>query len=258
VKGLPQHGFPYAIATTELRPDAASPGTTVRVLRLDPKALRPAATAGTTEGTPTVVSLFASPGSERAPLALWWQDEVFLVASSAGDHATRIAGGVPVAAARPGLVRVVAGVEDLDGMLDWVELDGGAPLQAVDQLLAQLGCSHRVAFEGVALSLVGGSTTLGGAVVSPPALPFARFVRGATPSAHSYFGATPIVGPSVWQPLQSKRVRYFPKPAQPALAPASSASAAPDGGSPAPPSAAAPRSSAPSPAPSPAEHSTRP
>jgi hypothetical protein len=227
VKGLPQQGFPYAMATTDLRPDPREPGRKVHVLRLDPKTLRPAGSAGTTEQTPTVVSLFSD---ARGPLSVWWQDEMFMIGASVPLGAAKVASGVPFGVARAPLVRAVAGVEDLDGMLDWIEVDGGgAPsqglLESLDGVLARLGCSRRVAIEGDARALLGGSTDLAGAPSAPPLLPFVRFVRGTTPAAHPYFETTPIVGPSVWQPLQSKRVRYFPKPPKPA--PPAPASAAP-------------------------------
>jgi hypothetical protein len=38
VSGLPQHGWPYAIATTNIRPDASRPETKVRLFALDPRA----------------------------------------------------------------------------------------------------------------------------------------------------------------------------------------------------------------------------
>jgi hypothetical protein len=42
----------------------------------------------------------------------------------------------------------------------------------------------------------------------------ARFVRGKAPDAHPVFADTPLVPISIWQPLQAKRIRYFPpKPA---------------------------------------------
>jgi len=248
VKGLPQHGFPYAIATTELRPSAERPAAKVRIVRIDPKAIRPAASAGTKEDTPTVASLFAP---LRGPLSLWWQDDLFLVAASS-DRGTKVASGVPVAVANAALVQVVACVEDLDGMLDWVELDATTPvdsvvLGAVDHLLAGLGCSTRLALEGGGRALLGGSTDLSGQVATPPAPPFVRFVRGQTPSARLYFPTTPVVSPSVWQPLQSKRVRYFPKPSKPAPAPSASGSATPASSVVPPP----PAPSAPAPAPAP-------
>jgi len=248
VKGLPQHGFPYAIATTALRPSAADPTARVRVLRVDPKTIRPAASAGTTEDTPTVVTLFAA---DRGPMSLWWRDEVFLIGSSGPEHGIRIASGVPFDVARIGQVRTVLGVEDLDGMLDWVELEAGTEctptlLQALDRLLAKLGCSTRIALESGGRALMGGSLDLAGDGAPVPPPPFVRFVRGSTPSAQPYFASTPIVGPNVWQPLQSKRVRYFPKPPKPSPVASSSGSpqvpSPPTGStSPAPSTPAAPR-----------------
>src|SRR5262249_7358199 len=40
VKGLPQHGFPYAMATTVIRPDAKQPNVHARVLKIDPRTVR--------------------------------------------------------------------------------------------------------------------------------------------------------------------------------------------------------------------------
>jgi len=244
VKGLPQHGFPYAVATTELRFGSAR----ARVLRVDPKAIRPAASAGTAEDTPTIVSLFsgASPASAAAR-SLWWQDEVFVVGASPGPRATRVASGAARGAA--GAERVaVAGVEDLDGMLDWVELDAAAPeaVEAAERLLAQLGCSSRLVVDA-GKAILGGGVDLAGQTVTPPPPPFVRFVRGATPSARRYFADTKVVSPAVWQPLQSKRVRYFPKPSRPAAsASASAAPAVPASAGPTPPSPPSPPSPVPS------------
>ena len=219
MKGLPQQGFPFALATTEVHPDPARPHLKLNLLRLDPKAIRPAASPGTTEDTPTVVSLFAP---VRGPLHLWWQDNLFLVAATA-PRATMIASGVPLATANPAAVRAAVGVGDLDGLLVWIEVPtsvaddppDAALLASLDRLLAKLGCSTRLALEG-GVALLGGTTGLAGQNLSPPSSPFVRFVRGTTPSARLYFPSTPVVSPAVWQPLQSKRVRYFPKPSKPA------------------------------------------
>jgi hypothetical protein len=248
VKGLPQHGFPYAVATTELHPSAARPDAKVRVLRVDPKTVRPAGSKGTAEATPTVVSLFAS---TRGPLSLTWQDEVFTIGATDEAHGTKLAAGVPTKVANPSLVTVVLGVEDLDGMLDWVEVDPSSTpdaglLQSIDDRLASLGCSIRLAVEGRAKALLGGASGLDGVPASAPPPPFVRLVRGETPSARPYFTDTKVVGPNVWQPLQSKRVRYFPKPSKPAPS-ASASGALPPPASSAPP-APAPTESARAPA----------
>ena len=233
MKGLPQHGFPYAVAVTTLRPDPQRPAARVRVLRLDPRTIRPAASAGTTEATPTIASFFVGDhGSEQ----LWWHNGIFLVGG--GGHGTRVASGIPFGAAKAASFRAAVGVDDLDGMLDWVEVpsEGAPSLESVDCLLERLGCSRRFVVDDPAVALLGGSTDLAGAAATPPPTVSVRFVRGATPSAQPYFESTPIVGPGVWQPLQSKRIRYFPKPAAPST---SSAPSSPGSAPPAAPSSTA-------------------
>ena len=62
----------------------------------------------------------------------------------------------------------------------------------------------------------------GGAAPAGPLAPtsrWVRMVRASAPDAHPVFTDTPIVPIQVWQPLQMKRVRYFPKPAAPPPAP---------------------------------------
>ena len=62
--------------------------------------------------------------------------------------------------------------------------------------------------------MLGGTLDAAGEATKEPLGSVGRLVRGSTPGAALHFD-TPIVGPNVWQPLQSQRVRYFnrPKPA---------------------------------------------
>jgi hypothetical protein len=226
--GLPQHGFPHAIATAWVR--ASADGVKLRVVRADPRAMRPAAGAAGTGEAPTVLSL-VSPA--KGPVSLWWSDGVFSVAPAAPTpHAVALATGTaPTPAPTGAATRAAVGVQDEDGMLAWVEVPAGTTpdegtTRAMDALLARMGCSTRMLVGGGARALLGGSLDASGA----PAVPLsrgsqaestARLVRDRGPDAHSIFLDTPIVTPQVWQPLQAKRVRYFYKPAPPASASAS-------------------------------------
>jgi hypothetical protein len=215
VKGLPQHGFPYAVATTTVRLDTAHPELRARVLRVDPRTVVPAGSAGTTVDTPTVASFFGTP---REGAGVWLSGDVFVTGTSAPAGAMRVAGGVPLSnGAEASLARAAVGIQDEDGLLDWVELapearaDAGTAA-AMDALLKKMGCSARLLVYAEARAVLGGGLDLSGVPMALPSSPSARLVRGQAPGAKAYFESTPVVPPSVWQPLQSQRVRYFPKP----------------------------------------------
>jgi hypothetical protein len=217
-KGLPQHGFPNAVATTWVR---AESDVKVRVVRADPRMMRPA--AGGLEAP--VVLAVASGG--RGPLSLWWSGGTFAVAPDAPTpDAMQLAGGFPPGTQQTAVARIAAGVQDADGMLVWVELFPEARADArtaaaMDALLHRLGCSVRIALAGSARAFLGGSLDGSGetAVPAPPGA--ARLVRIPGPHGYPIFTETPLVPIQVWRPLQAKRVRYFYKPA-----PAASGSAA--------------------------------
>jgi hypothetical protein len=221
VKGLPQHGFPYSIATTSLPLDAAKhgPAARVRILRVDPRTVRPAASAGTTEETPTVVSLFGGGRLQPGAVGVWLADGVFVTGENAPPDGVPVAAGVPLSKLRKP-PKVALGVQDEEGWLTWIELSGdvqpgASTAAAIDGLLAKMGCSTRIfVSEDSAQAVLGGSLDLAGNPIPLPATPSTRLVRGAAPSARPYFESTPIVGPSVWQPLQSQRIRYFFKPSR--------------------------------------------
>jgi hypothetical protein len=234
-RALPQHGFPYAVATTwvrsELRKDLR-----LRVVRADPRTMKPApAPGGATEtDAPTVLAIEAPP---RGELSLWWASGVFSVSASAPTKdATRLAGGAPAHVATATDARAAVGVQDEDGMLAWVELPPGThpdaqTTAAMDALLDQLGCSTRMAIAGDAHALLGGTLDASGApAAAPPVATTVALVRAHAPGAHAFFESTPMVDIEVWRPLQAKRVRYFYKP------PPAASSGAPAASAPPPPS----------------------
>jgi hypothetical protein len=158
--GLPQHGYPYAVATTSMRLGPLPTDRRVRILRLDPRtvAAAPEGAAHTpTELThalpapPLVVTFgLASSTPSRANGANGTHGKAQLPPSHLpahvpadthptdrklclGDHALTIdkacpAGAVAIADLLPSLnpasanARTAAGISDDNGMLQWIEL----------------------------------------------------------------------------------------------------------------------------------------
>ncbi|MEJ7735253.1 MAG: serine/threonine-protein kinase [Polyangiaceae bacterium] len=119
VKGLPQHGFPYALALTEI----GTSGAGLRVLKIDPRTVHPAAAA---EADPTVAVFDAGPSPGATEVSLWHSQSAFSVADKppvAG--AVRLASGM----AEGGQAMAAVGIADDDGMLVYVERapTGAAP-----------------------------------------------------------------------------------------------------------------------------------
>jgi hypothetical protein len=226
VKGLPQHGFPYAVAVSVVHPDGQHPEVKVRALRIDPRTVVPAGSAGTTAETPTIVTFVAprTAAAAKAERRAWFANGVFLVGTNEpATDATTLADGVSIASPTSATARAAVGVQDEDGMLDWIELPpdlapSAVTAKAMDALLARAGCSSRMLVTGDSRALLGGTLDLAAqpfeAAIGATA---ARLVRGAAPGAHLAFD-TPVVPPAVWQPLQSQRVRYFRRPAKRAAA----------------------------------------
>jgi hypothetical protein len=241
VKGLPQHGFPYAMAIASTRPDPTRPDIRVRALRLDPRTVRPAGSAGTSAETPTVVSFLGGGKPPRSgEVGLWLASGMFTIgAAPETKDAVPLAQGVPLATPAAKSARIGVGVHDEDGMVEWIELApdvraDDTTAKILDKHLESAGCSMRMLVTGEARALLGGTLDIAGDPAAPPSanLGLARLVRGAPPGAHLAFADTPVVPPAVWQPLQNQRVRYFRKPPKP--------SASPDAGAPSTPAEATP------------------
>jgi hypothetical protein len=236
VKGLPQHGFPYALAVASVELPSKK---RVRILRLDPRTVR----ADTTpEGTPPsekVVATFGRPRNNRdagTPKAadkpdkrLFLGGHVFSIAKSAA------AGSITLAdvAMHASDARAAVGISDEDGMLQWIELmpdDRADPATSEEmmKLLERIGCSARGFVTSDVRAYPGGAMDLGGEPAAPVQVA-ARLVRTAAPAARLTFEDTEIVPQSVWQPLQSQKVKWRPTLAKPekSATPAGSGSAKP-------------------------------
>ena len=167
-KGLPQHGFPYAVATTKLRVPGRS-DVHLSIARLDPHAIVPAGSPGTDEKTPTVVVMTTPP--IRPARGLYWTSGTFSVetappagAMALADASTFNEGPPPGAA---------FGIDDEERMLVWIDLPkGAAPDEstraAMKAVFDALGCGIRAAVRGDTHPLLGGSLDAAGDPVPAP------------------------------------------------------------------------------------------
>jgi hypothetical protein len=216
VKGLPQHGYPYASAITSVKLAMAGERR-ARVMRLDPRAIEPSAADDKTVvifGKPRkgARDAGAPPETEKK---LWLGAHVFTIDKNAPPNATAIAGVLPPGSAARGAV----GISDEDGMLQWIELmpedvPSAEAADAMLKVLERLGCSSRGLVAGDVRAFLGGTLDIGGEP-SLPAGVIMKLGRTASPGARAIFEATPIVPQSVWQPLQSQRVKWRPTLAPP-------------------------------------------
>jgi len=232
VKGLPQHGFPYALATAE---SSLSSGSKVRLLKVDPRMVRAveasqgcgaAAAPPATPAEPSVgtVLLLAQPEQAVAPTgpAVWATADAFSVGREPPTaEALRLAAGG--SAADVPLARAAIGVQQEDGMLVYAELGApdGAPAGSLPQpvaaaelqsLLAPLDVPAPVLLaEPLALALGGESSLARQPVRLGCGAGTVELRRKAGPGASRIFPDTAVVPLKEWYPLQSRRIRYFKK-----------------------------------------------
>jgi hypothetical protein len=222
LKGLPQHGFPYAVALAEIRPDAARPDLKARVLQMDPRMVS-AAPADKGKGAGKTVAVFDAgekPAGE-AP-SLWHSAGAFSIAPTAPvPEAVRLTSG-DVAGPAGGPAVAAVGVNDDGGMLFYVELETPpvpatpADGKVLGEYLKKLGCSSRLLLQRPLSVALGGDSDWAGNPVRPPAGPTAvRLVREQGAGGKRIFEDTPVVGFDTWYPLQQKRIRYFKHAQQP-------------------------------------------
>jgi hypothetical protein len=221
LKGLPQHGFPYALALTELRADATRPHFMLRVVQIDPRTVEAREASKQEAAGKTVAVVDAGEARADAP-SLWHSAGAFSIAPAPPvADAVRLASGEP-----PGKAGAAAlGVSDEGGMLFYAEVE--APVEQpspgdakiLDQLLKKLGCSTRLSLaRPLPLALGGDSDLAGAAVRAPTGAGVVRLSRVEAAGGRRIFEDTPVVPIETWYPLQQKRIRYFKKtePAEPA------------------------------------------
>ncbi len=213
VQGLPQYGWPFAVAKTTLRPDPARADTRVGIIRLDPKFLRVAAPADS--NGQHVLEITQPLGEGIGQSALYHDGSKFLIASTAPPGATLITRGFAGAEAITSSATSAIGI-DAAGMLMVVRFTAGARPGGegvlLTELLKHLGCRSSLFFLRPLGVLLGGQRDApvsgAGGNASASAATGVSLVRAEGPGARRLFPDTPVVPPTKWAPLQQKRVRY--------------------------------------------------
>jgi hypothetical protein len=224
-RGLPQHGFPFALATTEILPEPSRPETRTALLKIDPRVVAAQGSPDADASAATVAVFSGIARSKSGHPVLFLAKGAFTIGEEAPEGATDLFSGLsPSEVAATPTANAAIGIADDDGMLVYAE-SASLPDSAamLDRLLERLGCSSRMILAHSLAPALGGTTTLSGAPATPADVGTVKLVRREAPSARSIFEDTPITSPEVWQPLQMRRIRYFKKPA---TTPTGSASAA--------------------------------
>ena len=226
-RGLPQHGFPFALATARIHPDPEDRGLEVRLVKVDPRTVRAAGSLGSDDASPTVLTFSNIIRSREGRPTLWLGNGAFTISTDPPEHAVELFAGMSSSESLTSRQPAAVGITDDGGMLVYAEAfedeptDGATPspstakrASTLDGLLARLGCSSRMLLPHSLKAALGGTLGLDGLPRDTLDAAQVRFVRGEAPAAHSMFDDTPIVPKSVWEPLQSLRIRYFKKPKQ--------------------------------------------
>ncbi len=221
VQGIPQHGFPYAVTFTSIRPDAKNPSLHARVLKIDPRTVKlPAVATEGDEQAQTIITFGGATKPSAGGLSLWLAAGSFaLGTTSPGPSAVALFGGDDPKSGATTTTKTMLGVTDDDGTLVVVFADQEGSAASLSALLQQLGCSQQMVAPPELEPRFGGS--LGWDMeldTKKLATPAVTLIRAEAPGARALFPETPVVAPEVWMPLQAKRVRYFgkkgPKPGQ--------------------------------------------
>jgi hypothetical protein len=205
VQGLEQHGWPPAVATTRVRPDAARPDVAIGLIKLDPRLVRAPGPGET--GAGRIIDFRTPAAAKDMSFALWHGPHTgFQITREPPEpQATRITFGYAGQEKQSVAATAALGI-DAQGMLLYARVtEGDRPGSdgaMLRNLLTSLGCETQLFVPA----------TLGAELAPPGAEPAVRepgsgvvLVRAEGPSVRRIFTDTPIVGPKRWAPLQTRR-----------------------------------------------------
>jgi hypothetical protein len=211
-------GFPYAAATTSLRPDATRPESKVRVLQLDLKALGIALEPSDTTGAAASVLRLSLPALEPEgnAIALKAGRAVLIDDGDVSRSAAANASIVPLAADDGVAAASTAWGAIAGELLVYAEVvtarDPARDRALLESVLDALGCDARVFSAKPTLIALEGARDLAGHPIDSRAFGAAgrrvlSFVRQPWRAERRLFTDTPIVPPETWyyyQKLESR------------------------------------------------------
>jgi hypothetical protein len=211
VHGLPQHGWPHAVATTNIRPDVTRPMTRVGLVKIDPKLVR---VERADEVSPRRIVEFGN-ALTKGTSALWHSEirGFSIDANPPEPTAQKLTAGLPSGTPEAQRSQAALGIDDA-GMLVYARITEG-PDPARDAALLQ-GLLERMRCESVLMLPRPLGASLGDRSngdrperddPTNSAASTARviLVRADGPGLRTLFPNTPIVGPKTWAPLQQRR-----------------------------------------------------
>jgi hypothetical protein len=222
--GLPQYGWPNAVATTNVRPDVTRPSTRVGLIKIDPKQVR-IERSGDVEPKRIVEFRFAL---AKGASALWLSPTRGFAIDPAPPEpsAQRITAGIPADAVDAARAQAAIGIDEA-GMLIYARITEGPDPRRDSalllDLLKRLHCDRVLLLPRPLGATLGASTAekADPSVTSGPAAGAAvearedaqtststlrvTLVRSDGPGLKSLFPDTPIVGPKTWAPMQQRR-----------------------------------------------------
>lgn len=202
--GLGDTPFPWPMARTRVRPDPAHPDHWVNLVMFDPRRIALASPTPTEPSQRVIATVVGAPPptSDTPRLTLTdtpsphWQLGTTgpgLTVSGLTSHSAVSRG----ACSDPdGFLIVAVADRPIEGLI-WRALD-----------LAHCG-PNRLTLPGAVFSLPSGATAAGDSLPSN-ATPTVSLVLRDPPGARRIFTEVHPVAPSVWYPVQTRRVRYFP------------------------------------------------
>ena len=199
-KGLPQQGWPPAIATNWFRPDRAHPSVRMTFVAFDSKWLRLESKCDQT--SPIILGIDRNAQSSKSTSLWYYHGEWRLQQDSPASDARRIVSGM-AAASQP--EAPVAALGLVHGNI-WVyaalsgRIEVRNTIELLSSVLKEMGGEVQLYF-GQPIDIRPGSTS----ARMPNATCFERQVG---PGGIRIFEETPVTSPKVWMPLQEKRVRY--------------------------------------------------
>ena len=201
VAGLGDHAFPWPMARTRVRPDAAHPERWVNLVRLDARRM----TLGPAEapGAPVARVVGATPATGTS-LRLAWIDRSGASRWSIGTEGTGLAGAPLI----PGMAVTRAVGIDTDGFLVYAVADRAQP-DLVARALDLAGCRpERMALTGQTAFALTADRDIAGAAIDPHLPPTYALTARAMRGGVRMFPEVRPVPPSVWYDAQHRRVRY--------------------------------------------------